>query len=206
MPLCPVTVDRGCDVRPRQCLRGALIVTITPELREELLTAIPSLRAFAISLCADVDRADDLVQEAITRAITHIDMFEPGTQLRAWLFTILRNTFYSEQRKRGREVQDIEGTYAATLTTPPDQEEKVAHQDFLAALQKIPRDQREALLLVGAEGLSYEEAARIMGVAEGTIKSRVHRARANLAQVLNYTGVEDLGADQVMQAAMREVL
>jgi RNA polymerase sigma-70 factor (ECF subfamily) len=188
-------------MRSRHFLRGPLIVTITPELRAELLSAIPSLRAFAISLCADVDRADDLVQETITRAITHIELFEPGTKLPAWLFTILRNTFYSEHRKRGREVQDIEGTYAATLTTPPDQEEKVAHQDFLAALQKLQRDQREALLLVGAEGLSYEEAARIMGVAEGTIKSRIHRARANLAQVLNYTGVEDLGADRVMQAA-----
>jgi RNA polymerase sigma-70 factor (ECF subfamily) len=183
-----------------------LIVAITPEVREELLRAIPGLRAFAISLCGDVDRADDLVQEAITRAITHIDHFEPGTKLQAWLFTILRNHFYSEHRKRGREVQDTECTYAATLATLPDQEEKVAHRDFLAALQKLPPDQREALLLVGAEGLSYEEAARIMGVAEGTIKSRVHRARANLARVLSYTGVEDLGADPVMHAAMREAL
>jgi RNA polymerase sigma-70 factor, ECF subfamily len=193
-------------VRSRHFLRGELIVTITPEVRDELLTAIPSLRAFAISLCGDVDRADDLVQEAITRAITHIDLFKPGTKLQAWLFTILRNYFYSEHRRRGREVQDTECTYAATLATLPDQEEKVAHRDFLAALQKLPPDQREALLLVGAEGLSYEEAARIMGVAEGTIKSRVHRARANLARVLSYTGVEDLGADPVMHAALREAL
>ena len=157
-------------------------------------------------MCGDVDRADDLVQEAITRAITHIDHFEPGTKLQAWLFTILRNHFYSEHRKRGREVQDTEGTYAATLATLPDQEEKAAHWDFLAALQKLPPDQREALLLVGAEGLSYEEAARIMDVAEGTIKSRVHRARANLARALGYTGIGDLGADRVMQAAMREAL
>src|SRR5215216_3112375 len=156
-----LTGDRGCDVRSSHFLRGALIVTITPEVRDELLTAIPSLRAFAISLCCDVDRADDLVQEAITRAITRIDLFEPGTKLQAWLFTILRNHFYSEHRKRAREVQDSEGTYAATLTTIPDQEEKVAHQDFLVALQKLPAEQREALLLVGAQGLSYEEAAEI---------------------------------------------
>jgi RNA polymerase sigma-70 factor (ECF subfamily) len=177
---------------------------MTPELRQELLSAIPNLRAFAISLCGDVDRADDLVQEAITRAITRIDLFEPGTKLQAWLFTILRNHFYSEHRKRGREVQDTEGTYAATLATLPDQEEKLAHQDFLAALQKLPPDQREALLLVGAQGLSYEQAAELMGVAEGTIKSRVHRARHNLAQVLGYTDVEDLGPGRVIQAALQE--
>ena len=133
-----------------------------------------------------------------------MDLFEPGTKLQASLFTILRNHFYSEHRKRAREVPDTEGTYAATLTTLPDQEEKVAHRDFLAALQKLPPDQREAVLLVGAEGLSYEQAAQIMGVAEGTIKSRVHRARANLAHVLGYTGVEDLGPGRVIQAALQE--
>jgi RNA polymerase sigma-70 factor, ECF subfamily len=183
-----------------------LIVTITPEIRDGLLAAIPSLRAFAISLCGNPDHADDLVQEALTRAITRIDLFEPGTKLQAWLFTILRNHFYSEHRKRGREVQDTEGTYAATLATLPDQEEKVAHQDVLAALQKLPPEQREALLLVGAEGLPYEEAAQIMGVAEGTIKSRVNRARAKLSEILNYPDVEDLGTGRVMQAAMREAL
>jgi RNA polymerase sigma-70 factor, ECF subfamily len=103
----------------------------------------------------------------------------------------------------GREVQDTDGSCAATLTTLPDQEEKVAHQDLLAALQKLPPDQREALLLIGAQGLSYEEAAEIMGVAEGTIKSRIHRARANLAQVLKFTDPEDLGAGRLMRAAMQ---
>src|SRR5215212_6188421 len=142
-----------------------MVVTMPPEIREEVVAAIPSLRTFAISLCGNPDRADDLVQETIARAITRIDLFEPGTKLQAWLFTILRNHFYSEHRKRAREVQDSEGTYAATLTTIPDQEEKVAHQDFLVALQKVRPDQREALLLVGAQGLSYEEAAEIMGVA-----------------------------------------
>src|SRR3712207_2580777 len=110
-----MTRDRGCcGMRFRHLQGGALIVTITPELRQELLAAIPSLRAFAIALCADVDRADDLVQEALTRAITHMNLFKPGTNLHAWLFTILRNTFYSEHRKRRREVQDVEGIYAAT--------------------------------------------------------------------------------------------
>ena len=176
-------------------------MTITPEVREGLLAAIPSLRAFAISLCGNVDRADDLVQEALTRAITRIDLFVPDTKLEAWLFTILRNHFYSEHRKRAREVPDTEGIYAATLTALPDQEDKVAHKDLLAALQKLPREQREALLLVGAQGLSYEEAAHISCVAVGTIKSRVHRARANLAQLLGVSGVDDVGAAPVFQAA-----
>jgi RNA polymerase sigma-70 factor (ECF subfamily) len=178
-----------------------LIVTITPEVREGLLAALPGLRAFAISLCGNVDRADDLVQEAITRAITHIDRFEPDTQLQAWLFTILRNRFYSEHRKRAREVPDPDGVYAATLTTPPDQEDKAAHKDLLAALQKLRRQEREALLLVGAQGLSYEEAAQIACVAVGTIKSRVHRARVKLAQLLGVSDVDDLGAGPVFQAA-----
>ena len=176
-------------------------MTITSEVREGLLAAIPSLRAFAISLCGNVDRADDLVQEALTRAITHIDLFEPDTKLEAWLFTILRNYFYSEHRKRAREVPDTKGTYAATLTAMPDQEDKAAHKDFLAALQKLPREQREALLLVGAQGLSYEEAAQIACVAVGTIKSRVHRARGNLAQLLGLSGPDDVGAGPVFQAA-----
>jgi RNA polymerase sigma-70 factor, ECF subfamily len=153
-----------------------LIVTITPEIREGLLAAIPSLRAFAISLCGNVDRADDLVQEALTRAIARIHLFEPDTQLDAWLFTILRNQFYTEHRKRAREVPDPDGTYAATLTALPEQEGKAIYTDLLAALQKLPRDQREALLLVGAQGLSYEEAAQIAAVAIGTIKSRVPRS------------------------------
>ena len=179
-------------------------MTITPEVREGLLAAIPKLRAFAISLCGNVDRADDLVQEALTRAITHIDMFAPETKLEAWLFTILRNHFYSEHRKRAREVADPGGTYAASLTSPPDQEAKAVHKDLLAALQKLPRDQREALLMVGAQGLMYEEAAQIAGVAVGTIKSRVHRARANLAQLLGVGGIEDVGAGPVFQAAMQQ--
>jgi RNA polymerase sigma-70 factor, ECF subfamily len=196
--------DKGDAKRGvRHFLGDVTIVTITPEVREQMLAAIPSLRAFAISLCGNADRADDLVQEAITRAIACMDSFERGTKLQAWLFTILRNHFYSEHRKRAREVQDTEGSYAATLTTLPDQDEKLGHQDLLAALQRLPPDQREAILLVGAQGLSYLEAAQVMGVAEGTIKSRVHRARASLAYLLGVEGKGDVGASPVFQAAMR---
>ena len=112
-------------------------MTITPEIRDALLKAIPHLRAFAISLSGSPDRADDLVQETIVRAIANISRFEAGTNLHAWLFTILRNLFYSQHRKTGRELQDSDGTYAARLTSVPEQEAKATHQDLLTALQRL---------------------------------------------------------------------
>src|ERR687897_2820925 len=102
-------------------------MTPEPALRDALLAAVPSLRAFAISLCGQVDRADDLVQDTLLRALSHIDRFERGTNLNAWLFTILRNLFHSEYRKRKREVEDVDGTYAAKLKTALNQH---AHLDF----------------------------------------------------------------------------
>src|SRR4051812_43307705 len=97
-------------------------MVLEPEMRDALLAAVPSLRAFGISLSGDVDRADDLVQETLLRALANIDRFERGTNLHAWLFTILRNLFHSEYRKRRREVEDADGGYAATLRTAPDQQ------------------------------------------------------------------------------------
>src|SRR5215213_11695801 len=149
-------------------------------MREALLGAVPSLRAFGISLTGDVDRADDLVQDTLLRALANVDRFEPGTNLNAWLFTILRNLFHSEYRKQRREVEDADGSYAARLKTHPEQQAHLDFDDFRSALSKLSADHREALLLVGAEGLSYEEAAAVCGVAVGTIKSRVNRARARL--------------------------
>ena len=92
-----------------------------PAVREAMLAAVPGLRAFAMSLCGKMDRADDLVQETLLRALGNIDSFEPGTNMSAWLFTILRNLFRSEYRKRRREVEDEDGSYAESLTTPPEQ-------------------------------------------------------------------------------------
>ena len=175
-------------------------MTPEPELRDALLAAVPSLRAFAISLSGQVDRADDLVQDTLLRALSNIDRFERGTNLNAWLFTILRNLFHSEYRKRKREVEDVDGTYAAKLKTAPDQGSWLDFQDFRTALAKLPADQREALLLVGAQGFSYEDAANIMGCAIGTVKSRVNRARMRLAALLSLDNVEDLGADRLMRA------
>ena len=171
-------------------------------VRKAVLGAVPSLRAFAISLCGNVDRADDLVQETLMRAIANIDSFQPGTNMSAWLFTILRNHFRSEYRKRRREVEDGEGRYAETLKTQPEQYGHVEFREFREALVKLPPDQREALVLVGASGFSYEEAAHICECAVGTIKSRVNRARTRLAELMSIDGVDDFGPDEQTRAVM----
>src|SRR5919205_2561909 len=119
-------------------------------VRDAVLAAVPSLRAFAISLCGNVDRADDLVQETLLRALANIDSFQPGSNMPAWLFTILRNLFRSEYRKRRREVEDADGSYADTLKSQPEQSSHVEFKEFTAALNKLPEDQREALILIGA--------------------------------------------------------
>jgi RNA polymerase sigma-70 factor (ECF subfamily) len=171
-------------------------------VRKAVLGAVPSLRAFAISLCGDVDRADDLVQETLLRALANIDSFQPGTNMTAWLFTILRNLFRSEYRKRRREVEDTDGSYAESMKSHPEQNSRVEFEEFRAALAKLPEDQREALILVGASGFSYEEAAHICGCAVGTIKSRVNRARTRLAELLSIDSIDDFGPDHTTRAVM----
>ena len=120
---------------------------LTNELRDDILASVPSLRAFAISLSGNGDRADDLVQETLLRAIANIDSFQVGSNLPAWLFTILRNLFRSDYRKRRREVEDAEGNYAKTLKTQPAQNAHLEFEEFRVALEKLPQDQREALIL-----------------------------------------------------------
>lgn len=171
-------------------------------VRKAVLGAVPSLRAFAISLCGNVDRADDLVQETLVRALANIDSFQPGTNMSAWLFTILRNHFRSEYRKRRREVEDNEGHYAETLKSQPEQYGQVEFREFRQALAQLPSDQREALILVGASGFSYEEAAHICGCAVGTIKSRVNRARTRLAELMSIGGSDDFGPDEQTRAVL----
>jgi RNA polymerase sigma-70 factor, ECF subfamily len=175
---------------------------LSAELRSSLLKAIPHLRAFAISLTGDVDRADDLVQEAIVRGLSSLDSFTPGTNLQAWLFTILRNQFYTSLRRGRREVEDPDGMMAGLLSAPPEQQGHLDLDDLRAALAKLPVEQREVLLLVGAEGISYEEAAQICGTKIGTVKSRVNRARARLAELLHFEDEEDLGTDRVFRATL----
>ncbi|MBX3552643.1 MAG: sigma-70 family RNA polymerase sigma factor [Pseudolabrys sp.] len=173
-----------------------------PAVRQAVLNAIPSLRAFAISLCGNVDRADDLVQETMLRALANIHSFQPGTNMSAWLFTILRNHFRSEYRKRRREVEDTDGSYAESLKSHPEQQGHVEFGEFREALAKLPPDQREALILVGASGFSYEEAANICGCAVGTIKSRVNRARTRLAELMSIDNVDEFGPDHTTRAVL----
>lgn len=173
-----------------------------PSVRDEMLAAVPKLRAFAISISGNVDRADDLVQETLMRAIANINSFQPGTNMAAWLFTILRNLFRSEYRKRRREIQDIDGRYADNLKTQPEQTSRLEFEEFRAALAQLPPDQRESLILVGASGFSYEEAAAICDCAVGTIKSRVSRARIRLGELLSIQEATDFGPDDTMRAIL----
>ena len=158
--------------------------TLQPVERDVMLAAVPNLRAFAMSLSGNVDRADDLVQGTLVRAIASIDSFKSGTNMQAWLCTILRNFFRSEFRKRRREVEDPDGSHLDSLESPPEQHGRLEFEELSDALAKLPFLQREALLLVGASGFSYNEAAAICETAVGTIKSRVNRARSRLAELL----------------------
>src|SRR5437879_7016069 len=121
-----------------------------------MLTRVHNLMSFSFLLCSNVYRADDFVQQTLLRSMSNIDSFQPGTNMSAWLFTILRNLFRSEYRKRRREVEDTDGSYAERLKSQPEQTGRVEFMEFRAALAKLPADQREALILVGASGFSYE--------------------------------------------------
>ena len=162
--------------------------------RSELLKTLPHLRAFAISLAGNVDAADDLVQDTLLRALGKGHLFKPGTCLQAWLFTILRNLFYTSLRKRRREVEDPDGVIAGMLSTAPEQHGRLDLDDLRTALGNLSVEQREALLLVGAEGMSYEEAAAICEVNIGTIKSRINRARTRLAELLDVADTDSRAA------------
>lgn len=159
-------------------------MSTTNSWRDDVVALIPALRAFAWSLSHNGADADDLVQDTLIKAWSNRDKFTPGTNLRAWLFTILRNTYYTQLQRRRREVRDETGEYASTLTSPATQDWGIAMRDLQAALQLLPAEHREALILIGAAGLSYEEAAEVCGCALGTIKSRVNRGRARLLKIL----------------------
>jgi RNA polymerase sigma-70 factor (ECF subfamily) len=164
------------------------VTTVPQGFKSELIELLPSLRAFARSLTHNIAQADDLVQDTLVKALANVDRFEPGTNLRAWLFTILRNHYYSQLRKAKREVEDADGKYAARIPVRPEQDGSVDLEDFKLAFAQLAPDHREVLTLVGASGCSYEEAAQICGCAVGTIKSRVNRARRKLADLLGLEG------------------
>lgn len=156
--------------------------------RTGLLSLIPHLRAFARGLCGRPDLADDLVQETVMKAWAARDRYEAGTNMKAWTFTILRNHFLNEIRRSSRMTDMGEGIEHPDLVARASQEDAVHVSDLESALHRLPEDRREALLLVGAGGFSYEEAAQVCGVPAGTIKSRVARGRAQLAAMLSEEG------------------
>jgi RNA polymerase sigma-70 factor (ECF subfamily) len=153
-------------------------------------------------LSGNIDRAHDLVQDTLLRAMANIDSFTAGTNMSAWLFTILRNLFRSEYRKRRREVEDADGRHVDSLKSPPQQHSQLEFEEFRRALAKLLPDQREALILVGASGFSHEEAAAICEAPVGTIKSRVNRARARLLKLLSIDSADMFGQDNTTRAVL----
>lgn len=160
--------------------------------RDAIIAHLGPMRAFALSLTRNSTAADDLVQDTLVKAWKSFDSFQPGTKLQAWLFTIERNTFYSDRRRAKREVADVDGAFAAMLSEKPAHDGKLALTDFFVAFAQLPVEQREALTLVGATGFSYEEAAATCNVAAGTIKSRVNRGRTRLVELLQMTPGENM--------------
>ena len=177
-------------------------MTISKQFRDQIIAAIPGLRAFGLSLTARSNWSDDLVQETLMKAWKHHESFEEGSNMRAWLYTILRNEFYTQLRKRKREVEDADGFYSNKVAVHAEQDGHLDMADLRMALAKLPEDQREAIILVGASGFSYEEAANICSVAVGTIKSRVSRARARLSVLLQISVNGKFGPDAGSEAIL----
>jgi RNA polymerase sigma-70 factor (ECF subfamily) len=165
-----------------------------------MLSAIPRLRAFAVLLSGNADQADDLVDETLQRAIMGIHFLSPGTDMRAWLFMILRNQFHSRPHAartvRGSIDDQVAPTAPSRTATTP-----AAHDKLRQALITLPPMQREALILVVASGFSYEQAAQICGCAVGTIKSRVNRARLDLARFMTVEDSSDFDKGRDINAA-----
>jgi RNA polymerase sigma-70 factor (ECF subfamily) len=161
--------------------------TIGPagNIREsELIACVPRLRAYAIALTKSRDSADDLLQETVLRALTAAHQFQAGTSLRAWMFTILRNTHFNEMHKNRMRARSNDGATGYEASVRPGQEASLEFSDFRRAFWQLGNEQREALILVGANGMSHEDAAKLCDCAPGTVKSRVSRARRRLLQIL----------------------
>ncbi|ADP71724.1 RNA polymerase, sigma-24 subunit, ECF subfamily [Rhodomicrobium vannielii ATCC 17100] len=155
-------------------------------LRQELVKWIPNLRAFALSLTQSSQHSDDLVQDTLVKALSNLDKFQEGTNLRAWLFTILRNSFYNDIRyKKYHQTAPLDDVDPSNLETRATQEKYIEFKDVLRGLSGLVPEQREAIILIAAEGLSYEEAAAVCNCPVGTVKSRLSRARQRLEEYVN---------------------
>lgn len=166
----------------------------TDDFKKELLGVIPHLRAFARSLTGRADIADDLVQETLLKAWAARERYAPGTKMKSWTFVILRNSYLTQLRRSRFHGEYDEETMNRTLITPAAQDHNIHLSDVQRGLLELPESQREALILVGAGGFSYEEAAEICGCAVGTVKSRVARARVALEKIVSEGSFTDATA------------
>jgi RNA polymerase sigma-70 factor (ECF subfamily) len=164
--------------------RAALSEADEAVFKRDIVALIPHLRAFARTLCGEAAAADDLAQDTVMKAWDARSSFQIGTNMKAWTFMILRNQFYSEKRRSWRQSQLDQDAAERTLLAIDDPEAPLALDELRLALGMLPTEQREALILIGAGGFAYEEAAEICGCAVGTVKSRVSRARRALQSVL----------------------
>jgi len=168
----------------REAANGGASPAMEGRFKRELVALIPHLRAFARTLTGDQASADDLAQDALMKAWDARASYQMGTNMKAWTFMILRNQFYSEKRRSWRQTQLDQEAAERTLVAVDDPQSPVALDEMRLALAMLPAEQREALILVGAGGFAYEEAAEICGCAVGTVKSRVSRARRALQSIL----------------------
>lgn len=157
----------------------------TNQFKAELVALLPKLRGHAMALTGSSAAADDLIQDTMVRAWRFREGFQEGSNMGAWVNKILRNTFYTTAVAQKHVVQDVDGKYAAQLSCKPEQEWRVKYGELMSALRLLTPEARDALLLVVAEGMSYEEAAEVAGCPVGTMKSRVNRARERLAELID---------------------
>jgi RNA polymerase sigma-70 factor (ECF subfamily) len=191
-------------MNPESAIRPSRSGTDDEGFKRELVLLIPHLRAFARTLCGDATQADDLAQDAMMKAWDARASFQMGTNMKAWTFMILRNQFYSEKRRSWRQSQLDQEAAERTLVAVDDPEAPVALDELRQGLAMLPAEQREALILVGAGGFAYEEAAEICACAVGTVKSRVSRARRALHAILETGSYDRDGASA--GDAMRAIL
>ena len=178
------------EVRERRSKALSNARTVGPDPRSELVRLIPALRAFARTFYRDIDNADDLVQETLIKGLANIDHFFLGTSMKSWLFTIMRNTFYTKIKIANREAPGLADCVSLKPAVDPTQEWAARGSEISEALQRLPQHQREVVVLIGMLGVSYEEAAEICGCALGTVKSRLSRARLKLLAELREASAE----------------
>ncbi len=177
-------LQNGASGREKQEPSQEIRPDTEADLRRQMLGLLPDLRAFARFLVRERSAADDLVQDTIVRALSALPQFQAGTNLKAWLFTILRNQFFEQTRRRRREASALSAGFAVDEAARADQGDISDLRDLSRLLWRLPPLLRESLVLVGAQELTHDEAARICGVPVGTMKARVSRARTQLAQIM----------------------